>query len=118
MAVRLLLVMLLGTVVMSACGNEECDFPTAEERLAPGESQTVEVRVIDGRVGEVQAAGWTYSAFPWAMHGGSDPKRWKSPRVSLADDTYEGVVTALGNGELKLTGVGAERILLSPVGCY
>jgi hypothetical protein len=117
-AVRVLLVMLIGTAVIGACSTEECDFPNEDEILATGESATVQVRVIQGRIEQVQAAGWTYSVYGWEMRGSTQQKQWKHRKVSLADGTYARTVTALEDDDLVLTGVAADKFLLKPVGCY
>jgi phage-related protein len=110
--------MLCSLVVTTACSADECDFPSDDEILATGESETVQVRVNEGRIGQVQAAGWTYSVYPWEMRGSSQEKQWKHPKVSLSDGTYAGTVTALEDDDLVLTGVAADKFLLKPVGCY
>ncbi|MFL6288793.1 MAG: hypothetical protein ACJ73L_10375, partial [Actinomycetes bacterium] len=71
-----------------------------------------------GRVEQVQAAGWTYSVYPWKMRGSSQGKQWKHPKVGLSDGTYRGTVTALEGEDLVLTGVVPDRFLLKPVGCF
>jgi hypothetical protein len=116
-AVRLLLAIGIGLGVTSACSTDECDFPSDDEILVTGESETVQVKVNQGRIEQVQAAGWTYSVYPWEMRGKSQ-KQWKHPKVSLSDGTYPGTVTALEDDDLVLTGVAADRYLLKPVGCY
>lgn len=117
-ALRTLLVVCICVAATTACSNEECDFPSDDEVLATGESETVQVRVNQGRIDQVQAAGWTYSVYPWEMRRSSQQRQWKHPRVSLSDGTYPGTVTALEDDDLVLTGVAANRFLLKPVGCY
>jgi hypothetical protein len=102
----------------SACSNEECDFPSDDEILTRGQSETIQVMVNQGRIEQVQAAGWTYSVYPWEMRGSSEQKQWKHPKVSWAEGVYSGKVTALGDQDLMLTGVADDRFLLKPVGCY
>lgn len=72
--------------------------------------------VNQGRIEQVQAAGWIYSVYPWEM-GTSTPKRQRGhPAVPLSDGTYFGKVTALEDDDLVLTGVAGNRFLLKPVG--
>jgi hypothetical protein len=110
--------MLICLAATSACSTDECNFPSADEILATGESETVQVLVNGSRIEYVNAAGWTYAVYPWEMRGSTQQRQWKHPKVSLSDGTYSGTVTALQGEDLKLTGVTEGRFLLKPVGCY
>ena len=117
-AVRAFLVAFVSLAVTSGCSTDECDFPRDDEVLVPEESETVQVQVNQGRIEQIQAAGWTYSVYPWEMRRSFQQKQWKHPKVSLTDGTYPGTVTALRGEDLVLAGVTADKFLLKPVGCY